>query len=96
MLEDVKLEVRDFSAGSAFPFTFATKVAGGGAIKLDGKAGPLDPVDVAASPLTATLDVDKLDLAGTGLLQSAPAIAGLIGFQAALQSDGKSAHVRAS
>ena len=80
VLEDVKLEVRDFSSSSAFPFTFDTKVAGGGTIKLDGKAGPLDPVDVAASPLGATLDVDKLDLAGTGLMQNAPAISGLIGF----------------
>ena len=94
VLEDVNIEVRDFSAASAFPFTFDTKVAGGGGIKLDGKAGPLDEVDVAASPLTATFSVDRLDLAGTGLLQSAPAIAGLIGFQAALQSDGKTAHIR--
>jgi AsmA protein len=94
VLEDVNLEVHDFSAGSAFPFTFATKVAGGGAIRLDGKAGPLDPVDVAASPLTATFNVDKLDLAGTGILQSAPAISGLIGFQATLESNGTTAHIQ--
>jgi AsmA protein len=94
VLEDVKLEVRDFSNSTAFPFTFDTKVAGGGTIKLDGKAGPLDAVDVAASPLGATLDVDKLDLAGTGLMQNAPAISGLIGFHAAVQSDGKMGHVQ--
>ncbi len=94
VLEDVKLEVHDFSSSSAFPFTFETKVAGGGTVKLDGKAGPLDAVDVAASPLGATLDVEKLDLAGTGLMQNAPAIAGLIGFHAAVQSDGKTGHVQ--
>ena len=44
--------------------------------------------------VTASFDVDKLDLAGTGILQSAPAIAGLIGFQAALESNGKSAHIQ--
>jgi AsmA protein len=94
VLEDVNIEVHDFAPTSAFPFTFATKVAGGGTIKLDGKVGPLDSVDVAASPLTASFDVDKLDLAGTGVLQSAPAIAGLIGFHAALESNGKSAHIQ--
>ncbi len=94
VLEDVNLEVRDFAPSSAFPFTFATRVAGGGTIKLDGKVGPLDAVDVAASPVTAAFNVDKLDLAGSGLLQSAPAIAGLIGLQAALGSDGKSAHLQ--
>ena len=94
VLEDVNLEVRDFSPSAAFPFTFATRVAGGGTIKLAGQVGPLDVVNVAASPFTATATVDQLDLAGTGLLQSAPAIAGLIGFQAAMASDGKSAHIQ--
>jgi AsmA protein len=94
VLEEVNVEVHDFSAAGAFPFTFATKVAGGGAIKLDGKAGPLDSADVAASPLTATFNVDKLDLAGTGILQSAPAISGLIGLQATLESNGNSAHIQ--
>ena len=93
-LEDVNLEVRDFSPTAAFPFTFDTKVAGGGAIKLDGKFGPLDAVDVAASPLTASLDVAKLDLAGTGLMQSAPAIAGILGLQAALKSNGTQANLK--
>ena len=93
VLEDVNVEVHDFAAASAFPFTFATKVAGGGTIKLDGKAGPIDAVDVAATPVSANLNVDKLDLAGTGITQSAPAIAGLIGFQSTLQSDGKVAQV---
>ncbi|MCU1234874.1 MAG: hypothetical protein JWP63_2841, partial [Candidatus Solibacter sp.] len=94
VLDDVNLEVRDFAVASAFPFTFATKVAGGGTIKLDGKAGPIDSVDVAATPMTASLDVDKLDLAGTGITQSAPAIAGLIGFHSTLESNGKIAQVK--
>ena len=94
VLEDVNLEVHDFSPAGAFPFTFATKVAGGGAIKLEGTAGPLDALDVAESPLTATFNVDNLDLKGAGILQSAPAIAGLIGLQAALESNGKSAHIQ--
>jgi AsmA protein len=93
VLDDVNVEVRDFSAASAFPFTFATKVAGGGTIKLDGKAGPIDAVDVSATPVSANLNVDKLDLAGTGITQSAPAIAGLIGFQSTLESNGKVAQV---
>jgi AsmA protein len=93
VLEDVNLEVRDFSAATAFPFTFSTKVAGGGTIKLDGKAGPLDPTDAAASPLEANLALDHLDLAGTGLTQNAPAVAGLISLTGSCRSDGKTAHI---
>jgi hypothetical protein len=59
VLEEVNLEVRDFSAAAAFPFTFDTKVAGGGAIKLDGQAGPIDSVDVAAT-WAGEPQVDKL------------------------------------
>jgi AsmA protein len=94
VLEDVNVEVHDFSAASAFPFTFATNVVGGGIIKLDGKAGPIDPVDAAATPVTASLNVDKLDLAGTGITQSAPAMGGIVGFQSTLDSNGKTAQVK--
>lgn len=93
VLEDVNLEVKDFSAATAFPFTFSTKVAGGGTIKLDGKAGPLDPSDAAASPVEANLALDHLDLVATGLTQNAPAVAGLISLTGACHSDGKVAHV---
>ena len=94
VLQDVNIEVRDFSSTSVFPFTFAAKVAGGGTIKLDGKAGPLDPVDVAASPVSANLNVDQLDLAGSGVTQSAPSLAGLISFEGSGESNGKVAHVK--
>ena len=94
VLQDVNLEVHDFAAVNAFPFKFAANVAGGGALKLAGQAGPIDAGDVAASPVTATLNIDKLDLAATGLTENAPAIAGLVGFQAALASNGKTAHLK--
>jgi hypothetical protein len=41
-------------------------VMGGGEIKLDGKAGPINAGDVEATPLTATLKIDKFDLADRG------------------------------
>jgi AsmA protein len=93
VLNNVNLEVKDFAAANAFPFTFSTKVAGGGTIKLDGKAGPLNPSDTAASPIDANLVLDQLDLVGTGLAQNAPAVAGLISLTGACRSDGKVAHI---
>jgi AsmA protein len=39
VLDEVNLEVLEFSPTSNFPFSLSTKVKGGGAIKLDGKAG---------------------------------------------------------
>jgi AsmA protein len=93
VLQDVNLEVKDFSAASTFPFTFSTTLAGGGTLKLDGKAGPMDPSDSAATPIDANLVLDHLDLVGTGVTQTAPAVAGLISLTGACRSDGKVAHI---
>lgn len=86
VLENVNAELRDFAAASSFPFSVAMSVAGGGAINLDGKAGPIDRNDVAATPATINLKVDKLDLAGSGLNEIAPELAGLVSFDGSGQS----------
>ncbi len=89
VLEQVNLELRDFSATTAFPFTLATKVAGGGTIQVEGKAGPIHPTDSARTPVTLTMKGAQLDLAGTGFSDFAPDIAGLISFDGTGSSDGR-------
>ncbi|MBS1854089.1 MAG: AsmA family protein [Acidobacteria bacterium] len=94
VLRDVNIEVKDFSAASEFPFTLKAKVAGGGSIALDGKAGPINAADTAASPLSATLKIDSLDLAGTGIAQHAPALAGIFSITGSVRGDGTVAHIQ--
>jgi AsmA protein len=94
MLEKVNAELHDFSAASAFPFSLSMTVAGGGSIKLDGTAGPIDQTDVALTPATLTLKVDQLDLAGSGLNEMAPSVAGLVSFDGTGQSKGASVDVK--
>jgi AsmA protein len=91
-LEQVNIELREFSSTTAFPFTLSTKVAGGGAIKLDGQAGPINPTDSALTPVTASLHVTQLDLAGSGMNDFAPDLGGLISFDGSGQSDGRTMH----
>jgi AsmA protein len=87
VLESVNAELQGFTPTSSFPFSVSMNVAGGGAIKLDGRAGPIDENDVAVTPATVTLKVDKLDLAGSGLNEIAPELAGLVSFDGRGQSD---------
>ena len=88
-LRNVNLEVRDFAANASFPFSFSANVDGGGAIKLDGTAGPLDSADASLTPFSAKLDVTGLDLAGSGLAGAAP-VAGLVSLSGQGSSaDGK-------
>ena len=88
-LDHVNLELQNFSATAAFPFTFSANVAGGGTIQLNGQAGPINPTDSAMTPVNMTLKVAGLDLVGSGLNHFAPEIAGLIAFDGTGASDGR-------
>jgi AsmA protein len=88
--QDVNLKVTDLSYTSQFPFKLSAKDPGNGALKVEGKAGPIDQTDASLTPLNATLDVQHLDLATFGGLESPSAgIAGLVDFNGSLTSDGK-------
>lgn len=89
VLEQVNLELRDFSADTAFPFTLSAEVTGGGTIRLDGKAGPVNPTDSAMTPVEAAMKVAQLDVARSGMSDFAPDIAGLMSFDATASSDGR-------
>ena len=86
-LRDVNLEVRDFAANAAFPFSLSAKIDGGGTLKLDGTAGPIDQTDATLTPFSATLNLAGVDMAASGLAAGAP-IAGV----ASLSGKGSSAN----
>jgi AsmA protein len=81
VLDEVNLEVLEFSPTSNFPFSLSTKVKGGGAIKLDGKAGPINATDASMTPATIKINITGVDVAATGLANYVPDMAGLISVQ---------------
>ena len=87
-LEQLNIELRDFSSTSTFPFSLSAQVHGGGAIKLDGKAGPVNPTDSAMTPVSVNLKVTQLDLEGSGMNDFAPSVTGLASFDGSGESDG--------
>src|ERR1700739_782047 len=88
--QDVNLTVTDLSYTSQFPFKLSAKDPGNGALKVEGKAGPIDQADASLTPLNATIDVQHLDIATFGGFASPSAgIAGLVDFNGSLTSDGK-------
>src|SRR5580704_5679512 len=68
VFEKVEIQVQDFASEAAFPFSLSTTGSGGAVVKVEGKAGPLNSTNVAATPLEATLNVSHLDLARSGFL----------------------------
>lgn len=87
--QDVNLDASDLSYTTQFPFKLSATGPGNSALKLEGKAGPIDPSDASLTPLSATVDVQHLDLATTGFVDPSSGIAGVVEFKGELNSDGK-------
>ena len=93
-LDHVDVEVRDFSSDSAFPFSLSATFAGGGSVKLNGKAAPLSAADAAATPFDAKLDVSHLDLVASGFVDSATGLGGLASIDGSAASSGAAITVK--
>jgi AsmA protein len=93
-LENVDIELRNFSPSSIMPFSLTARVAGGGDVKIKGKAGPINQADTVLTPVEVSLNVAQLDLAGSGLTGPASGIAGLISLDGSAGSDSKSLQVK--
>jgi AsmA protein len=87
-LEGMDAEIRDFSPTSSFPFSMSAKLASGGDIHLDGKAGPMNSTDAAATPVQVTLKVTNLQMAAAGLVDKASGIDGQLSIDGIGVSNG--------
>jgi AsmA protein len=91
---NVQVQAKNVSLDSVMPFTFEAETPGSGKIKLSGEAGPVNRADAAQTPLSATLNVNRMDLASTGFLDPASGLAGVLDFDGTLKSDGSTAHTQ--
>jgi AsmA protein len=93
ILDKVNIEVKGFSAESSFPFSLAVSLPGGGALKLDGKAGPINVGDAVATPFDANLHVTHLDLVLSGILGPSAGVGGLVSIDGNASSSGSAVKV---
>ena len=90
--EAVNVTAHNVSYDSQIPFTFAAKTPGGGDVKVEGTAGPINRVDTAETPLSAAITLQHLDLASTGFIDPSSGLGGVLDYTGTLKSDGKNAH----
>ncbi len=86
--DKVNLTIKDFSFANAFPVTASAGLPGGGSLKMDGTAGPINANDTSMTPLEAKLNVSKLDLSQSALVDPSAGISGSADFDGSLKSDG--------
>jgi AsmA protein len=90
--QNVHLVATNISPNSAMPFTLTADTPGGGALKLDGQAGPLNHRDSAMTPLNAEASLHHVDLGTTGFLDASSGLGGTLDFDGKVNSDGHKMH----
>jgi AsmA protein len=90
--KNVHLVAHNISFSSAMPFTLTADTPGGGSLKVQGSAGPLDRQDSARTPLDAQLTLEHLDLGATGFVDASSGMAGKLDFDGKIHSDGRKMH----
>jgi AsmA protein len=94
--DKVDLTATSVSLAGKFPVTLTASLPGGGDLKLDGTAGPLDQENTVLTPVNAKLTVNNLNLATTGILDPAAGLGGLLDLNAAVASQNGEANVSGS
>jgi AsmA protein len=92
----VNVTARNVSYESQIPFTVAANTPGGGEVKVEGTAGPVNRVDTAETPLSAAITLQHFDLATTGFIDPSSGMGGVLDYTGTLKSDGKKAHTEAT
>ena len=69
------------------------ELPGGGTLKLDGQAGPINPADAALTPAQTKITVSAFNLAESGLIDPAMGISGIADLDGTATSDGKEAKI---
>jgi AsmA protein len=79
----------NFSFTRSFPVVASVGLPGGGSLKIDGTAGPINSTDTALTPVEAKLAIKKLDLSQSALVDPELGISGSADFEGTLTSDGR-------
>jgi AsmA protein len=90
--QKVNILARNISADSVIPFTLSAVTPGGGALEIEGQAGPLNHQDSAKTPLEAKLNLEHADLASTGFVDASSGLGGIVDFAGNVKSDGRRLH----
>lgn len=87
--ENVNLDASNLSYTSQFPFQLTAQTPGGGKIKLDGKAGPVNASDASLTAFNATVTIKNVDLGATGFIDASSGVGGIVSFDGIVASDGR-------
>lgn len=87
--QQLNAHITNLTPTTSSPFTADAQLPGGGFFKANGKVGPFNQQNNAATPLDAQLSLKHVEIGTAGILPADAGIAGLADVQANVQSNGQ-------
>jgi AsmA protein len=87
--QQLNAQITNFTPMTVSAFTLNATLPGGGTLAANGKAGPYNTQNSAATPLDAHIDLKHFELGTAGILPPDAGISGMADLQAQIQSNGQ-------
>lgn len=87
--QQLNASITNLTPKSFSPFSVSAQLPGGGSLNANGKAGPFDQVNSAATPVDATVSLKHVELETSGVLAPDAGINGLANLDAKVRSNGE-------
>ena len=87
--QQLNAQITNLTPKNASPFTVSAQLPGGGSLAANGKAGPFNQDNNAATPVNAQVTLKHVELETSGVLSPDAGISGMADLQAEIQSNGQ-------
>ena len=94
--QQLNAQITNLTPKTSSPFKVSGQLPGGGAVSANGKVGPFNQANNAATPLDAQVTLKHVELASSGVLPPDAGIGGTADLQAQVQSNGQTLNAKGS
>jgi AsmA protein len=94
--QQLNAQITNVTPKTSSPFSVSAQLPGGGGLSANGKVGPFNLQNNAATPMDAQVTLKHVDLATAGVLPADAGIGGMADLQAQVQSNGQTLNATGS
>ncbi len=94
--QQLNAQIQNLTPKTQSPFTVSAQLPGGGSLSANGKLGPINYDNSAATPVNAQVTLKHVELASSGVLPPDAGIGGTADLQAQVQSNGQTLNATGS
>jgi AsmA protein len=94
--QQLNAQITNLTPKTSSPFNVSGQLPGGGTVSANGKVGPFNQANNAATPLDAQVTLKHVELGSSGVLPPDAGIGGTADLQAQVQSNGQTLNAKGS